>query len=52
MENVFNLTPLQYFIVLVLHAWIFFIFPILVLKKLNYISTLLESQFEPSDSEP
>ena len=51
MENVFNLTPVQSFLILALNAWIFIIFPVLVLKKLNYMTTLLESQFEPGDSE-
>jgi len=51
MENMFNLTPVQSFIVLALNAWIFVIFPVLVIKKLNYMTTLLESQFEPTDSE-
>ena len=52
MENVLNqLTPLQTLFVLGLHAWIFVIFPLLVLKKLNYMTDLLESQFEDENQE-
>ncbi len=51
MENVLNLTPVELFIILASHAWIFIIFPVLVLKKLNYMTALLEAQFEPNDSE-
>jgi len=36
---------------LALHAWIFIIFPVLVIRKLNYMTTLLEAQFEPNDHE-
>lgn len=50
MENVLNLTPLQSFFVLALNAWIFVVFPVLVLKKLNYMTALLESQFD--DEQP
>jgi len=51
MENVFNLTPLQSLLVLALNAWILIIFPILVLKKLNYMTGLLEAQFEQQEED-
>ena len=37
MENVFQLSPIQSFVILALNAWIFVIFPIIVIKKLNYM---------------
>ncbi len=44
MENVFSLTPGQQIIVLAVNAWMFVVFPILVLRKLNHITNLLETQ--------
>ncbi|MFP4472244.1 MAG: hypothetical protein ACLFPX_00030 [Candidatus Omnitrophota bacterium] len=52
MENVFSFTPLQQVVILMINVWMFAIFPILVLKKLNYISDLLEAQFEDEEGDP
>jgi len=52
MENILNLTPGQSLMILALNAWIFVVFPVLVLKKLNYLTALLESQFVQDDQEP
>lgn len=49
MENVFNLTPLQSLLIIALNIWIFVIFPTIVIKKLNYMTDLLESHFYNSD---
>lgn len=52
MENVLGLTPMQQIFVLAMHAWMFFVFPIMVLKKLNNITSLLESQiYEDEEDE-
>jgi len=44
MENILNLSPVQAFFVVLLNAWIFVIFPLIVIRKLNYLTELLESQ--------
>ena len=49
MENIFNLSPAQSFLVVALNAWIFVIFPIWVIRKLNYMTNLLEAQFQQDD---
>ena len=49
MENIFNLTPIQSFLVVALNAWIFVIFPVWVIRKLNYMTSLLEAQFQGDD---
>ena len=51
MENILNLTPGQSLIILALNAWIFVIFPVLVIRKLNYLTALLESQLVQDDQE-
>ncbi|MCK5214965.1 MAG: hypothetical protein KAR05_06395 [Candidatus Omnitrophica bacterium] len=51
MENIVQLTPLQVFLALVFNVWMFVIFPVLVIKKLNYMTALLESQFEQGEEE-
>jgi hypothetical protein len=49
MENLLNLSPVQIFFALALNAWMFVIFPIIVLRKINYMTELLEAQFEQND---
>ena len=44
-----QLTPLQVFLALLFNVWMFVIFPVLVIKKLNYMTALLESQFEQEE---
>ena len=52
MENVLALTPVQQFFILAMHTWMFLIFPIMVIRKLNNISNLLESQtYEEDDGD-
>ncbi|MEW5895242.1 MAG: hypothetical protein AB1650_05755 [Candidatus Omnitrophota bacterium] len=46
MENVLSLSPVQQFIIIAVNAWMFVIFPVLVLRKLNRITNLLESQID------
>ena len=51
MENFFNLSPLQTFFVLALNAWIVIIFPVIVIRKINYLTELLESQLSDDNTE-
>lgn len=51
MENLLSITPLQALLILALNAWILIIFPILVIRKLNYLTALLESQFDEDEPE-
>jgi len=52
MENgvTVSITPLQVLLSLVFQAWII-VFPILIIKKLNYIAGLLQSQYEDESEE-
>jgi len=51
MENILNLTPMQSLLMLALNAWILVIFPIIVIKKLNYMTNLMEAQLDQEDQE-
>ncbi len=51
MENFLNLTPVQTFFVLLLDAWIIIIFPLIVIRKLNYLTELIESQIQDEPTE-
>lgn len=51
MENLLNLSPAQIMLGFVLNIWIFVIFPIMVLKKLNYMSGLLEGLYSEEEEE-
>ena len=52
MENVLNLnlSPTQVIVILGLQVWIFIVFPVIVIRKINYLTRLVESQFEQEDS--
>jgi len=47
MENAIsiNVSPLQMLLSLVFQVWII-VFPILIIKKLNYLTELLEERFD------
>ena len=49
MENALtvNLSPLQVLLSLVFQLWLI-IFPILILRKLNYLTSLLQEYFGPN----
>ena len=51
MENILNLTPLQSLFVLALNVWIFAIFPMLVIRKLNYLTAMMEAQFTDEEQD-
>ncbi len=50
MENGINLsvTPIQALLALVFQIWIV-VFPILIIRKLNYLTQLFQEQFGPKD---
>ena len=51
MENItVSITPLQALLSLAFQAWII-IFPLLIIKKLNYVIELLQAQFEDENNE-
>jgi len=51
MENMtVSVTPLQALLSLLFWAWLI-IFPLLIIKKLNYITELLQAQFEDEGSD-
>ena len=45
MENLLQMTPLQFSIALAINVWMFVIFPVIVIRKLNYMTAILESQY-------
>ena len=51
MENIFNLTPLQALFVMGLNAWLFVVFPVLIIKKVNYLTAMMEAHLFPEDQE-
>ncbi len=50
MENSINISvsPLQVLLTLAFQIWII-VFPILIIRKLNYLTDLLHSQLEPEN---
>jgi len=52
MENAItvSVSPLQVLLSVAFQAWII-IFPILIIKKLNYLIELLQAQFEDDEKE-
>ena len=51
MENMLNLTPTQLLIGAAFQIWMFVIFPIVIIRKLNYMTALLESQYAEDDQD-
>jgi hypothetical protein len=45
MENFLQMTPLQFAIALAINVWMFVIFPVIVIRKLNYMTQILEAQY-------
>jgi hypothetical protein len=45
MESLLQMTPLQFAIALAINIWMFVIFPIIVIRKLNYMTQILEAQY-------
>ncbi len=51
MENMLNLTPTQSLLVMALNVWIFVVFPMIVIRKLNYLTTMLEDHLLNEEEE-
>ena len=51
MENFLNLSPVQYLFIFAMQAWIFVIFPVIVLRKINYLTALLEAHIDVEDDQ-
>ena len=41
-----QISPMQMIIMFAIQLWVVVIFPIMVFRKLNYLTELVESQFE------
>jgi len=54
MENLLQMTPLQLAVGLAINVWMFVIFPVIIIRKLNYMTQILEAQYyseeNPDDS--
>ena len=53
MENLttLSMTPLQFAIQLAITVWMFVIFPIIVIRKLNYMTDILEAQYYADENQ-
>lgn len=51
MENMINLTPAQSLLIFALNVWMFVVFPVIVIRKINYLTAIMEAQFMPDDQE-
>jgi|GEM_PF-1558410 len=49
MENILNLTPGQLMLGLALQVWMLVIFPVIVIRKLNYLTSVMESFCEDEE---
>ena len=41
-----QITPIQMAVMFAIQLWVVVIFPVMVFRKLNYLTELVESQFE------
>jgi hypothetical protein len=46
-----QITPVQMFFMFAIQLWVVVIFPVMVFRKLNYLTELVESQFEDEAEE-
>lgn len=46
-----GISPLQMVFLVVLQVWFYIVFPILVLRKLNYLTQLMQNQFEENEED-
>ncbi len=51
MESVLNLSPAQMVFMMLLQMWIFVIFPVIIIKKLNYMTDLLEGLYVDNEQD-
>ena len=45
MESLLQMTPIQVAIALAVQIWMFVIFPVIIIRKLNYMTQILEAQY-------
>lgn len=41
-----GVSPMQLFVMFLIQLWVVVVFPIIVIRKINYLTALVESQFE------
>jgi len=46
-----QISPIQMIVMFAIQLWVVVIFPIIVFRKLNYLTELVESQFEEETEE-
>lgn len=46
-----DVSPVQLFFMVAVQLWIVVIFPVIVFRKLNYLTELIESQFEEENTD-
>lgn len=46
-----QVSPLQMLIMSIIQIWVVIIFPVIVIRKINYLTALVESQFEEESEE-
>lgn len=46
-----QISPVQMFFMFAIQLWVVVIFPVIVLRKLKYLTELVESQFEEETEE-
>lgn len=51
MENALNISQSQMFLLMVSQIWMFVIFPVIVIRKLNYLTAIMEAQFDNSEDD-
>ena len=51
MNSIIQLTPVQTIFIFAMQLWIFVIFPVIIIRKLNYMTSLLEAQFDQGQDE-
>lgn len=45
MESLLQMSPLQFAVALAINIWMFVIFPVIIIRKLNYMTHILEAQY-------
>ena len=50
MENLLQMTLPQIAIALAINVWMYVIFPVIVIRKLNYMTQILEAQYYNEDN--
>ena len=51
MDSLLQMSPLQFAIALAINIWMFVIFPVIVIRKLNYMTQILEAQYYSDENQ-